>query len=349
MQVTINTISDVEQEADIEVSSEELQPHFEQAYVEFRPKIELKGFRKGRVPMNIVKQVYGQAIEYDALEGIASKLYHQAMQERNIEPMGRPSITDMDFKRGERFTFKIKYEVKPKIELKRYKGLELTRYVHPVTDQEVDEEIQRLRCINSTSEPAGKATDENHAVTADVQELDESGSPLIGRKTPDVRFHLIDPEVAPEIKEALKNAETGGTYRATIETQHGDHAHKSNLLLTVKNVEKVTLPEFNDELAKKVTGGKVATADELRANIRRDLEHYWNDLSNRRLDDDMAGEVVREHEFPVPPSLVEGYLDMMIKTSRTAHAISSFRGGSTRRSFVMRTARTRCGRPNGCF
>ncbi len=312
MQVTINTISDVEQEANIEVSHAELQPHFDHAYEEYRPKVEVKGFRKGRVPMQMVKQLYGQAIEYEALDDIAGVLFHQAMDQQKIEPMGRPSITDMDFKRGERFTFKVKYEVRPKVELKRYKGLALEKFVHPVTDQEVEDEVERLRRINSTPEPADKVLDEQYAVTADVQELDKSGSPLIGRKTPNVRFHLIDPDIAPEIREALKNAEPGQAYRTAIESQHGDHTHSSDLALTVTKVEKVTLPPFDDALAAKVTGGKVPTAAELKANIRRDLDHYWDDLSSRRLNDDLASEVVKEHEFQVPASLVSGFLDAMI-------------------------------------
>ena len=200
MQVTINTISEVEQEADIQVPQEELQPHFERAYEEYRPKVEVRGFRKGRVPMPMIKQLYGQAIEYEKLDDIAGQFFRQAMTEKQIEPMGRPTIADMDFKRGERLTFKVRYEVRPAVELKRYKGLALTRYVHPVPDQEVQDEIDRLRRVHSTSEPADRVLDEHYAVTADVQELDETGAPLIGRKTPNVRFHLIDPDIAPEIR-----------------------------------------------------------------------------------------------------------------------------------------------------
>jgi trigger factor len=78
----------------------------------------------------------------------------------------------------------------------------------------------------------------------------------------------------------------------------------------------VTLPPFDDALAQKVTKGKVSTAEELQQNIRRDLEQYWNDLSSRRLNDDLASEVVKEHEFSVPGSLVTGFLDAMVDDVR---------------------------------
>ncbi|MGA9121066.1 MAG: trigger factor [Bacteroidota bacterium] len=316
MQVTINTLSEVEKEADIVVTHEELLPHFDQAYEEFRPKVELKGFRKGRVPMPMIKQLYGEAIEQDALEEIAGFFFRTAMKDKNVEPMGRPVLTEKNYERGKGFSFKIKYEVRPTIDLHGYKGLELTKFVHPVEDTEVQDEIERLRRVNSTSEPAEKVVDENFAVTADVQELDDTGAPLIGRKTANVRFHLIDPDVAPEVKDALKNAENGQTYRATISTQHGDHAHTSNLSLNVTKIERVSLPPFDDALAKKATRDAVPTAEELRANIARDLKTYWEDLSNRRLNDDIVAEMVKMHEFTVPSSFVEVYLDAMVDDVR---------------------------------
>ncbi len=313
MQVTINSLSDVEQEADIVVTHEELVPHFDHAYEEFRPKVELKGFRKGRVPMPMIKQLYGEAIEQDALDDIAGFFFRMAMKDHNVEPMGRPTLAEKSYSHGKDFTFKIKYEVRPHIDLRGYKGVDVTKYVHPVDEKEVLDEIERLRRVNSTSEPATIVTDENYAVTADVQELDETGTPLVGRKTENVRFHLIDPDVAPEVKEALKNAEQAGKYQATIVSQHEDHSHSTHLSLTVKKVERVTLPPFDDELAKKATRGSVETAEQLRTNIAHDLKTYWDDLSTRRLNDDIVSEIMKLHEFTVPASLTEAYLDAMIE------------------------------------
>lgn len=316
MQATIATISDVEQEANFTVLQDELQPHFELAYEEFRPKVDIKGFRKGRVPLSIIKQMYGQAIEHDALEKVAGTLFRQEMQERKVTPIGRPVIEDMNFKRGEQFTFKIKFEIRPVIEPHGYKGIKIDKIVHPVNDDEIEGEIQRLRRSNSTTEPADRVLDEFYAVTATVQEVDDTGSPLIGRKNDNVRFYLFDPEVLPEVRAALNSAEIGGVYTATVEQKHEDHSQTSNLSLTVSKIEKVILPAMDDELGKKVTGGKTNTLGELRENIRKDVVRYWLDLSNRRLDDDLANEVVRNNEFHVPPSLVESFLEAMLEDVR---------------------------------
>ena len=316
MQVTINTLSDVKQEATIELVHDELQPHFDQAYAKYRAKVELKGFRKGKAPLAMVKKLYGEAIEHEALDDIANTFYHQAMEERNIQPLGRPSMVDMDFKRGERFQFRIEYEVKPPVELKTYKGIAVERLVHTVSDQEVDEEIQQLRKANSTTSPATTVTDDEHIVTADVQELDEAGTPLIGRKSNGVRFYLSDPSLATEIRDALRSAAVGQPVQVTYESTHGDHSHTVRLAVTPKAIERVHLPEFDETLVKKVTRDAVTSPDAFKISLRDDLQRYWSERAEAKVADDIASEIVRQHEITVPEAFVEALLDSYIEELR---------------------------------
>lgn len=313
MQVTINTLSDIKQEATIELVQDELQPHFDQAYAKYRAKVELKGFRKGKAPLAMVKKLYGEAIEHEALDDIANTIYHQVMEERNIHPLGRPSMVDMDFKRGERFQFRIEYEVKPPVELKTYKGIAVERLVHTVSDQEVDEEIQQLRKANSTTSPATAVADDEHIVTADVQELDEAGTPLIGRKSNGVRFYLSDPSLAPEIRDALRSAAVGQPVQVTYESTHGDHSHTVRLAVTPKAIEHVHLPEFDETLVKKVTRDAVTSPDAFKVSLRDDLQRYWSERAEAKVADDIASEIVRQHEITVPDAFVEALLDSYIE------------------------------------
>jgi len=316
VQVTINPLSDIQQEADIQVSNEELQPHFDQAYEKFRPKVELRGFRKGKVPMPMIRQLYGEAIENEALDTIANDLYRRAMEEKNIRPIGQPTMVDMDFKRGEEFRFRIKYEVKPAIALGRYKGVGAERPVHAVTDEEVESEITGIRRANGTPAEAEAVTDPEHVVTGDVQELDEAGTPLIGKKTASARFSLWDRTLTPEIRNALLNARVGETSPVRFESHHGDHAHPVHLAIAVTKIEKMTLPAFDDELVAKITAGKETSASAFRANLRTDIEKYWNDQANSALDDNIARTIVDAHDFPVPGTLVEGLLDSFVDDVR---------------------------------
>jgi trigger factor len=317
LQVTINTLSEVQQEADIQVANEELQPHFEEAYAKYRPKLEMRGFRKGKVPLPIIKKVYGEAIEREALDTIADTIYHKAMEERNIRPLGQPTMVDMDYKRGGEFHFRIKYDVKPQIALKDYKGIALEKPVHTVSEAEIEEEVLHLRRVHSSSEDVVAVTDDEHIVTADIQELDEAGSPLVGRKSSNTKFNLWDSTLVPQLRDVLRKAEKGQTCSVSYESQHEDHAHKTHLGVSVTKIEKQNLPPFDEALVSKITGGKVTSADEFRKNMGTDLERYWQERAESRLEDELTSEIVRRHEFTAPESLVNAVLESYIDDIRS--------------------------------
>lgn len=313
MEVTVRTISEISREIEITATSEELQPHFERAYRAYQPKVEIKGFRKGKAPLELVKKLYGDLIEQDSLEEIASDLYRQAVVERALKPIGDPVLVDMDYKRSQHFWFKIQYEVRPTIQLKEYTGFPVEKPIHTVTDEEVEAELLRLRRMNSTTEVVERVTDDEHVITAEVQELDPSGLSIIGKKTENARFYLADEQLEPPIKEALKNAETGGEYRVHFRHQHNDHAHEVNLKISVKKIERVVLPPVDEAFVAKITNDKVKTVEEFRAALRKDLVEYWNEKSHRALVNNIVAELLRRHEFEVPESLIRSVLNGLLE------------------------------------
>lgn len=313
MEVTINTLSDVSREVEIAVTASEIQPHFDKAYQEYRPKVEIKGFRKGKAPIELVKKLYGDLIENETLNTVASELYRSVVKEKELKPIGEPVIIDMDYKRGEQLRFKVQYDIRPVVQLKEYKGIEVEKPIHTVDDGEVEDEILRLRKMNSTTTPAAQVADAEFIVTGQVQELDKSGLPLIGKKSQNARFYLADPELEQPIRDALKQAQTGGEYRVSFKHQHDDHAHDVNLLIKATKVEKVLVPEFNEEFVKKVTKEKVNATDEFRKGLREDLEAYWKEKSHRQTVNSVVGEIVRRHDFQVPESLVRGIVQGLLE------------------------------------
>ncbi len=313
MDISITDINDVRKEIQVTAYADDLVPHFEKAYKEKLPKIEIKGFRKGRVPLDLVKKLHGEAIEHDSLDSIVNDVYRQVVQERNIQPIGDPVLTKMDYRRGEALTFKITYEIAPVFELGEYKGISVEKPVHKVTDAEVENEILRLRRSDSTMSEVPEAADDEHVLTVDIQETDPAGSPLIGRKTSDARLHLADDSIYADIKAALRNAATGSTHRVTLTTEKEGKKEPAHLEISVKKVEKMNLPELDADFAKKLTKGKIQTPEEFRKNLREDLERYWEDRSERVVADQLIGEITRRHEFTVPDTLVKGILDSLLE------------------------------------
>jgi trigger factor len=313
LQVNVHTRSEVSREVEIEANAQELLPHFEKAYREYRPKIEIRGFRKGKAPLEMVKKLYGEMIEYESLEKIASELYRQVVKDKDLKPLGDPTLVDMKYERGERAWFKIQYDVRPVIELKKYKGLSVETVVHTVTDEELEDELVRIQKINSTREEVEQATDDEHVVTAHLQEFDETGFPIIGKKTDNARFYLADPQLEQPFKDALRGTQRGNEHQIKFEHQHDEHTHKVHMKANVTKVEKVVLPELNDEFIKKVTKEKIATVDEFRKSVRQDLESYWKEKNRRTLINSIVNELLRLHDFQVPETLTRSVLEKLLE------------------------------------
>lgn len=319
MDISITDISEVQKEILINVKADELTPHFEKAYKEYQSKAEIKGFRKGKAPLELVKKMFSESIEYSSLDNLAQELYIQAIKEKDIHPIGDPVLTDMDYKRGESLSFKIKYEIKPIVELKEYKGIALEKIVHKVTDDEIQAEIQRLRRANSTYSEANTVTDDNFLVTADFQELDHTGNPLIGKKIHDMPFYLAEDTLNQQIKEAMRGVSINDTRQVNIEIENEGNIQTNRYEFLVKKIDKVELPELNDELVKKASKDKVKTVDEYLKTLRTDLEKYWQDQSERNLINKLINEIVRRHDIAVPESLINGVTSSLIEEVKSRY------------------------------
>ena len=313
MEVTVQSLSDVLRAAEITATPEDLAPHFNKAFLEYRKKIEIRGFRKGKAPIDIVKKLYGDLIENDSLNEIATEFYRQAVKEKDLKPIGEPILVDMDYKHGESFRCKIQFDVRPRIEIKEYKGIEVEKVVHTATDDEVEKELVRLQRSNATLEEADVVTSPDYIVTATLQDMDETGALIIGKKSENIRFYLADEQLEQPFKDVLKDARKNGEYRVQFEHKHDEHAHTVNTQIIVKKIEKVTLPLLDDALVSKVTKNKFTSVETLRSNIKEEIITYWKEKSDRQVINSLTAEIIRRHEFQVPESLIRNVLDGLLE------------------------------------
>jgi trigger factor len=316
LEVSVNDITEVEKEVQIQVPAEEVKPKLEEAFREGQAGIEIKGFRKGKAPIGMIKKLFGSSIEQQALTDLANELYRKVVEEKSIQALGEPVMTDMNYKEGENFTFKVKYEVKPVVTLKEYKGIPVERIVRNVDDEDVDEEIANLLRSNSAMTDAEEAAGDNFVVTVDVQELDETDTPIIGKRTEGITADLSSKTIFPEIKAALKGAKIGDVRRAKFDSQHDDHTHKNNLEFTVRKIQRIDLPAFDDAFVAKVTKDKMTNAAEFKAKTRADIEAYFKNQSDAALRDSIVDEIVKRNDLAVPETLVRVFTDSKIEEMR---------------------------------
>jgi len=127
------------------------------------------------------------------------------------------------------------------------------------------------------------------------------------------RFYLADPQLEQPFKDALQGTSPGNEHHIKFEHQHDEHTHKVDLKASVTKIERLVLPELNDEFVAKVTKDKVHTVDEFRKGIREDLESYWKEKNRRSLINSIVSEIIRLHEFLVPESLIRSVLENLLE------------------------------------
>ncbi|MDP2207283.1 MAG: trigger factor [Bacteroidota bacterium] len=313
MNFNITDINETEKEVEIIVLQEELIPHFENAYQDYRKKIDMPGFRKGKVPLDKIKKLYGESIEYESLEKIANDSFQKNIEEQKIDVVGTPTLVDMNYKKGEEATFKIKYDVIPNFDLKNYKGLKYEKLVHNVTEGEFEDQVNQILFANAERSEAKTADDNHHVVTFDLQDLDEGGLPLIGKVAKNETVYLADKHVYPEFKNALKNVSVNETRITDFDYEHDGHKHKQKSQLVVNKIQKVVLPELTDEFVKKITKDAIVTVDDFKKHLRENLQTEWQNHSESKLINAIVEKIVASHEFVVPASLMEGVLNSFVE------------------------------------
>ena len=138
----------------------------------------------------MIKRMYGELIEQGSLEDVSNEIYRKFLEDNHVHPVGEASLVDMDYEPKSLFKFKVKYEVKPEINLADYKGLEISKTVYSIDEKMIDDEIKYMQSKHVTYEDAPKAEDSEFTVTMDVQKLDETGVDIIGQADKGVRFYL---------------------------------------------------------------------------------------------------------------------------------------------------------------
>jgi len=306
----LNNLGGSQREAKLSLTAEELKPHFQEAYKRAAANIALPGFRKGKVPPAVIKQRFGAEIENEALESIADAEFRAFATADNLRVVGNPALTDIE-KTLDGVTFTIVFEVMPEFELGEYRNLTVSRPVRPVTESDVQEEIDRI-CLRAASfEPAEQTTDTMYVVTVTMHELDKaSGMPIVGNEPHEERVFLDDDQVDMHLRNSLADKKVGDTIQYTAETTD-EQGEPPSYQVAVTDIQKVVPAEFTNEFAETITGGRFATTEELRADIERQLSDYFERSSRNAVENQIVDQLVNAHEMDVPGSLVHAVVHQL--------------------------------------
>ncbi|MEM6784013.1 MAG: trigger factor [Bacteroidota bacterium] len=323
MQTTITAQNDVDFTLDIDVPSADLEPRITTVLRQQRKHVSMKGFRPGKVPLSVVRKMYGDAVAVQVAEELIGEAFKTEVEENDgYDVMGSPRLTELDYEPGQDLRARVLFGVRPHFELDAFADAEATKFTHDVTDEEIDADIERRRddLAEEVDAPEGSAIGEDHIAVIDFQLVDKAtNTPIIGKKQEDARVPLFNPDLRPALKEALLGKTVGAVFTVDLEHEHGedeevDHDdHVDRFQVTVKQVQARELPEVDEAFIDEETDGEATSLDGFKAFVREELERRWTRRSEEALEESLFRKTMERHEFEVPESVVETVLDQQVE------------------------------------
>jgi trigger factor len=305
LEIKVNNLSDSQQEVEVSVPYTEITKELEDAYQEERKKISIDGFRKGKAPMGMIKKLYGEAIEYTASEKIANKKFWEAVDQENLKPISTPQMIDIDFVPSTKLTFKVKFDIKPKLELKNYKGIEIEKPLFKIKDEDIEKEIDYLLKPYLKSEPTEIVENQSCRIGVILQRLDSDGIPMVGTRNENMEIDLSDEKVNPQIYTNAQGKKVGDIFNFSFidEHHHGEELHREeyNYTAEISKIEKIVRPEITEEIVKKISTDKASSLDEFRTVLHKNFEEYYTKQSDEISTNNLINEIVKNNDF-VPPA-----------------------------------------------
>ncbi len=293
MDISVENLTSVDKEITIKATREDLKPKFDEAYKKYRSQIQMPGFRQGRVPLSLVKKRFGQEIEAEEINKYVQEVYENEVVPE-YEPVGESEMLDLQWE-DDQLEVKFKIGARPEFELTELTEIEVEKMVHDVTDEEVEEEIERTLERQGNWEEVDGEIEEDHRVTVDAQTLDEDGNPVEGEKDEDQVVNLSD-EGAEEFRKELVGKKAGDT----VDMEVGEEDDVDRFRLEIKKVEKPDKAELNDEFAKEQSNGEAKNVDEFRSFVKSRMQQYYDQTSSDLFRQDLVSTMADAHEFEIP-------------------------------------------------
>ncbi len=298
----------------LEAGLEEWKAALKQAYNKNKGRFQVPGFRKGKVPYQLVCQYYGEGVLYDdAMNEIANKQYPEAVKEHDLKVVSRPEmdVTALD-ENGLKYTISV--YVKPEFELGQYEGVEVPYKDIEVTDKDIDAELERMAKRNSSlEEVTDRPAAEGDTVTIDYEGF-KDGVAFEGGKGEGYNLKLGSHSFIPGFEDQVIGHSEGEEF--TIEVKFPEDYHSEDLKgadatfnVKIHAIKTEIIPEIDDEFAKDVS--EFDTLDELKADIRKNKEEKAAKDNKAAFENETVRAVCDNFQIEIPPVMIENEVEQM--------------------------------------
>ncbi len=300
----------------IEVGADELDKAIESAYQKQKGKISIPGFRKGKVPRQMVEKMYGKEVFYeDAANILIPDAYEKALDECEEDIVSSPKIDVTQIEAGKPFIFTAEVALKPEVKLGKYKGVKVEKADVAVTDEEVDEVIEKERENNARN----IAVEDRAVKDGDMTVIDfegfVDGEAFEGGKGENYPLTIGSGAFIPGFEEQLIGAEIGKEMEVNVtfpEDYHADNLKGKAAVFkcTVKEIKEKELPELDDEFASEVS--EFETLTEYKEDVKKNLEEKKIKEAKENKEREAVEAVVDLSEMDIPEAMVETQQRQMV-------------------------------------
>lgn len=307
---------------EIEIPVEELDQPIRFACKRLSQKVNIPGFRKGKVPRAILENYLGiNAILEEAADELLPKAYAQGLVETGLEPVCQPEIEVVTMEDGQPMRFNATITVKPEVKLGEYKGLEINRRIIDIEEEDIDNEIesQRQRMSKTVDAPEGAEAANGDTVVIDFKGI-KDGVAFEGGTAQDYPLTLGSGSFIPGFEEQLIGAKVGDEKK--IDVTFPEEYHAKELAgqpvvfeVTVKGIKNNVLPELNQEFVEEVSE-TAENIDQLRAEFRAKMEEQSLKAADDNARNDALAKAVEGMEVELPPVMVEQQMEGMIDDAK---------------------------------
>lgn len=299
----------------IEASAEEFENALQKSYLKNKGKINIQGFRKGKAPRTVIEKMYGPEIFYeDAANEIIPEAYEKAAEESKLEIVSRPDIDVVQIEKGKAFIFTAEVAVKPEVTLGDYKGIEVEKKEITVTEEEIEERINREREQNSRL----ITVDDRAVQDGDIAIIDfegfVDGVAFEGGKGEDYSLTIGSRSFIDNFEEQLIGKSIGEEVEVNVtfpEEYHvADLAGKPALFkVKIKEVKVKELPELNDDFAQDVS--EFDTLEEYKESIKKSIEESKEKDAKRAMEDEIIEKIIENASMEIPEAMVNTQVSQM--------------------------------------
>ncbi len=311
-----NNVETNKYELEIEISAEDFEAAIEKAYLKARKNIAMPGFRKGKAPRKLIEKEYGEQVFFeDAVNLLYAPVVNDAVEESGLELVTRPEVEVTEISKENGVKLKATCITKPEVEVKDYKGIEVEKVVNPVTDEDINKQLDALREKNVTVETVDdRAAENGDDVVIDFEGFKDDVA-FEGGKAEDFTLSLGSGQFIPGFEDQIVGHNAGEDFDINVtfpdEYQVKELAGAPAVFkIKLKSISKKVMPELDDDMVKDST--EFDTVDEYKADVKKKLEEANEKHADSEVEAKIFDKVIENMTAEIPQVMFDNRVNEMI-------------------------------------